>query len=132
MTLQEQLKKDLVSAMKEKDDAKKSTIRIIMGEFGRSGKKELSDDDVIKVLKKLIKSERETLGIKGDATDSQYIKIIENYLPKTPSKEEIKAWVIDNIDFSQFKNKMQAMKPIMKHFGASADGNTVKTILQDI
>ena len=48
------------------------------------------------------------------------------------SREEIIAWIEGNIDFSHYKNKMQAMAPIMKHFGAAADGNTVKAILQEI
>ena len=48
------------------------------------------------------------------------------------SEDEIVTWVNDNIDLSQFKSKMQAMGPIMKHFGARADGNVVKNILQNI
>ncbi len=129
MTLQEQFKKDLVSAMKEKNEAKKDTIRVVIGEFGRIDKKVFSDDDVISVLKKLVKSERELLEKKGETSDSEFIKIIESYLPAMASEEEITKWINENVDFSQFKNKMQAMKPIMQHFGSSADGNTVKRIL---
>jgi len=132
MTLQEQIKKDLTSAMKARDDDKKSTLRVVIGEFGRLAKKELTDDVVVKVLKKLVKAEKETLEKKGDTADSEYIKTIESYLPKMASDEEIKTWITQNIDFAQFKNKMQAMKPIMQNFGSSADGNTVKKILQDL
>jgi len=46
--------------------------------------------------------------------------------------EEIVAFIQEHIDFSQFKNKMQAMAPIMKHFGETADGHAVKKILQSI
>ena len=56
----------------------------------------------------------------------------QGYLPKQASEEEIRKWIQENIDFSVFKNKMQAMKPIMAHFGSSVDGNTVKNILQTI
>ena len=65
VTIQEQIKKDLMGAMKARDEDKKSTLRVIMGEFARADAKELSDDEVIKVLKKLIKSEKETLTQKG-------------------------------------------------------------------
>ncbi|QTA87151.1 GatB/YqeY domain-containing protein [Desulfonema magnum] len=131
MTLQEQIKKDLTAAIKEKDEEKKATIRVIMGEFGRSDKKEIPDDDVVKILKKLVKSEKEVLERKGDAAgDSQFIRIIENYLPKMAGEEEIADWIKENVDFSKFKNKMQAMGLIMKHFGSAADGNTVKSVLQ--
>jgi len=132
MKLQAQIKKDLSSAMKAKDDVKKDTLRVVIGELGRSDKKELSDDEVIKVLRKLIKYEKEVLDKKGDDIDSAYIKIIENYLPKMATDEEIKKWIEQNIDFSQFKNKMQAMGLIMKHFGSLAVGNMVRKILQEM
>lgn len=133
MTLQEKIKSDLAGAIKAKEEEKKSAIRVILGEFARGGKKELPDDEVIAILKKLIKSEREVLQQKGEATfPSPFIDIVETYLPRLATEEEITAWIRGNIDFDQFKNKMQAMKPVMAYFGSRADGNTVKKILQEI
>ena len=132
MNLQNQIKRDLTAAIKAKDEEKKDTLRVILGEFGRLDKKELSDDEAVKILKKLIKSEKEVLEKKGDETDSRFIKIIENYLPKMATEANITKWIEQNIDFSEFKNKMQAMGLIMKHFGATADGNAVKKILQQM
>jgi uncharacterized protein YqeY len=131
MGLQEKIKKDLVVAMKAKDESRKDAIRVVLGEFARAGKKEMTDDEVIGILKKLVKSEKELLGSKGEA-ESDFITVIEGYLPKMATREEIVDWIGNNIDFSQFKNKMQAMGPIMKHFGAAADGNEIKKILQDM
>ena len=130
MNLQRQMKKDLSAAIKAKEEKKKDALRVILGEFGRLDKKEISDDEIVKILKKLMKSEKEVLEQKGETADSEFIKVIENYLPKMATEEEITAWIHQNIDFSQFKNKMQAMSLIMKHFGATADGNFVKTIIQ--
>jgi uncharacterized protein YqeY len=130
MNLQQQIKKDLSAAMKARDEHKKNTLRVVLGEFGRLDKKELSDDEVVKILKKLIKSEREVLEQKSETADSAFIEIIETYLPKMASEADILSWIRENVDFSQFKNKMQAMGVIMKHFGATADGNVVKEILQ--
>jgi len=130
MNLQKQIKSDLTTAIKAKDEEKKDTLRVILGEFGRLDKKELPDDEVVKILKKLTKSEKEVLETKGDETDSRFIGIIENYLPKMATQAEITNWIEQNIDFSEFKNKMQAMGLIMKHFGATADGNAVKKLLQ--
>ena len=130
MTLQKKIKTDLSAAIKAKDENKKAALRVILGEFGRLDKKELSDDEAVKILKKLIKSEKEVLDQKGDTENSAFIEIVESYLPKMASDEEISAWIRQNIDFSQYKNKMQAMGVIMKHFGATADGNVVKDILQ--
>lgn len=129
MTLQQRLKQDLAAAIKAQDEARKSTLRVAIGELGRGEQKEISDDQVIKILQKLIKSEKEVLEKKG-AEHSEFIDIIEAYLPKMAADEEIAAWIQTHIDFSQYKNKMQAMSAIMKHFGSAADGNRVKAILQ--
>lgn len=130
MNLQNQIKKDLSAAIKARDEQKKNTLRVVLGEFGRLDKKELSDDEVVKILKKLIKSEKEVLEQKGEAEDSAFIEIVESYLPQMAAEEEISAWIRQNVDFSQFKNKIQAMGIIMKHFGATADGSVVREILQ--
>ena len=130
MTLQEKIKKDLTAAMKAKDAVKKDALRVVLGEFGRAESKELPDKEVVRVLKKLIKSEKELLEKSGKTEDSEFIRIIETYLPQMAAEENIKTWIVENIDFSEFKNKMQAMKPIMAHFAGTADGNTVKKILE--
>ncbi|NNF98670.1 MAG: GatB/YqeY domain-containing protein [Desulfobacteraceae bacterium] len=131
MTLQEQIKADLKTAMKQRDDSRKDALRIIMGEWSRSEKKEFTDDEVFSIIKKLIKSEKETLERAGE-TDSEYLSIMESYLPQMVSEDEIRAWIQGNINFDDYKNKMQAMGGIMKHFGSSADGNIVKRILQSL
>jgi len=129
MSMQESLKEDLKVAMKARDTERTGAIRILMGEFARQPGKVLSDEQVIAIVKKLIKSERELLAAQQQAT-SPFLTIMEEYLPKQAGEEEIYAWVKDNIDFSAFGNKMQAMKPIMQHFGSAADGNVVKKVLQ--
>ena len=131
MTLQEQIKKDLMAAMKARNEVQKNSLRVVMGEFGRMADKTLTDDQVVAVIKKLIKAEKEVLAQKNTDT-SDFIETIERYLPQMASDAEIKTWIESNVDFSQFKNKMQAMGTIMKHFGATADGNRVKAILQSM
>ncbi|MBR9981077.1 MAG: GatB/YqeY domain-containing protein [Desulfatitalea sp.] len=130
MGLQEQIKKDLTSAMKAKDEEKKSILRVIMGEFGRQAQKEVPDAEVVKIVKKLVKSEKEVLAQTDGGETNRFIEVAESYLPGMAGEAEIDAWIRANIDFSQFKNKMQAMGPIMAHFGASAEGNLVKKVLQ--
>ncbi len=131
MSLQEDIKAELKVSIKARDKARTGVVRILIGEFQRLPEKELSDDQVVGIIKKLIKSERELLAASGEKS-SDYITILEGYLPKQASEEEIKDWIMENIDFSSFKNKMQAMRLIMTHFGSSADGTIVKKILQDL
>lgn len=128
MTLQEKLNGELKVAMKAKDSDRTWAIRVLIGEFGRQTEKELSDEQVVAIVKKLIKSERELLAAKGQDS-SPFLSIMEEYLPKAATEEEIRAWIDSSIDFSTFPNRMQAMRPIMNHFGSAADGNIVKKIL---
>lgn len=130
MTLQDSLKADLKSAMKARDEVKKEALRVVMGEMARMDKKTFTDDDIIKILKKLIKSEKEMLEKSGQGDTSPFIEVIDAYLPKMATETEIHQWIAANIDFSAYKNKMQAMGAIMAHFGSSADGTLVKQVLQ--
>ncbi len=131
MRLQQQLAIDLKEAMKARNTERTGAIRILLGEFGRQREKELDDRQVISIIKKLIKSERELMAAKGEK-ESSFIAVMESYLPKQASEEEIRTWIAENINFTELGNKMQAMRPIMAHFGAAVDGNMVKNILLDI
>jgi uncharacterized protein YqeY len=145
LSLLDKLKADLKQSMLNKDVAARSTIRQIMAEFPKltvpitleSGKKstrlktneEITNDDIVGIIQGLAKSERTVLEAKNEES-SDYLDILQLYLPQMASREEIIAWIKENIDFSDFKNKMQAMGSIMKHFGKQADGKMVNEILQ--
>ena len=147
LSLHDKIRADLKKAMLNKDQEVRNTLRLIIAEFPKltvpitleSGKKstrlkkpeEIIDDDVIGIIKGLTKSEQTVLEITGQST-SDYLEILQSYLPKMIDKEEITIWIKDNIDFSQFKNKMQAMGPVMKHFGKLADGKLVNQILKEL
>jgi len=132
MKLQDQIKADLKTAMKTQDTPKKEALRVVIGELGRLPEKDLCDKDVLQVIKKLIKSEKEVLNRQGAEAPSDYLKVLEAYLPAMASESEIAEWIRANIDFADYNNKMQAMGDIMRHFGSNADGNTVRKVLQEI
>jgi len=141
--------------------AQKTVARAIISMFPEIGVKpaDATDDDTIKLLKKYIKNEKERLlysdkyitesdinGISpaelkklvnkkfqelGNSLTSPKIEIAQEYLPKQATEEEISAWIYENIGFSIYKNKMQAMGPIMKQF-KGCDGNVVKNILMNL
>ena len=129
MNLQEQLRLDLRISMKNKDIPTRDTIRVIMGDMARSPKKELSDKEVISIIRKLVKNEMEFLESTNNSS-SPFLRAANRYLPTLVTDEVLFKWINDNIDFSLFKNKMQAMKPIMEHFGINVNGNDVKKILE--
>ena len=146
VSLHDKIRADLKKAMLEKNQEVRNTARLIMAEFPKltvpitleSGKKttrlkkpeEINNDDVIGIIKGLVKSEQTVLEITGQST-SDYLEILQSYLPKMIDKEEITTWMKDNIDFSQYKNKMQAIGSVMKHFGKLADGKLVNQILKE-
>lgn len=129
MSLQKSITAELQTSIKKRDAARTAAIRVLIGEFQRQPQKELDDSQVASIIKKLVKSERELLAVTGQ-TASEFIEILEGYLPAQASEEEIRAWIIAHVDLSTFANKMQAMRPIMNHFGSRVDGNQVKKILQ--
>lgn len=141
--------------------AQKEVSRAIISMFPEIGTKpdKATDEETVKLLKKYISMEktRELYQQKhltetdvknlnsaqlnalviskfhelGDKLTSTKIELARGYLPKQASREEVKKWIIENIDFSIYKNKMQAMGPIMKHF-QGCDGNFVKKILTEV
>ncbi len=131
MSMQQMIKDELKVAMKAKDSDRLGAVRILIGEFQRQPEKELSDEQVVGIIKKLIKSEQELLASSGAET-SGFLTVMQGYLPQQATDDEIKEWIAQNVDFSQFNNKMQAMRPIMNHFGSRVDGNRVKALLQNL
>jgi uncharacterized protein YqeY len=147
ISLHGKIKLDLKNAMLQKRNDIRDTLRVVMGEYPKltvpltleSGKKsfrvkrpeEITDDDLLGIIRGLVKSEKSVLELQKKES-SPYLQVLDAYLPKMLSRDEIMAWINTNIDFSGYKSPMQAMAPIMKHFGKLADGNLVKEILQEL
>ncbi len=145
-SLFEKIKIDLKKSMLNKAEIVRDTLRMIISEYPKltipitleSGKKstrlkkedEITNDDIQQIIRSLVKSEKTVLEIKKEKT-SEYLQILENYLPKMITEDEIKQWIEKNIDFSGYNSTMQAMKDIMKNFRKLADYNLLKKILQN-
>ena len=129
MSLQEQLRNDFQKARLMKNIETSNYLSLIISEIQRQPTKEVADDKVVMILNYLLKKQEELK--KFGKSDTKFIEIINNYLPDSISNEDIKSWIKDNIDFSQFKNKMQAIKLVKSHFGDIIDGNVVKEIIQN-
>ena len=81
MSLTNLISEDLKTAMKEKNAVKLSVLRVLKAEVQRSeqtanGKVELTDGDVIKIVKKLAE------GIKETTKNQDELNVLEAYLPK--------------------------------------------------
>lgn len=104
MNLQKQIGLDMVNAMKNKETNKVSVLRVLKGEFNRVGK-ELSDEEVLKVIKKMVENAKE-FGYVDE------FEILNNYLPKMLEPKEIKI-IVENIinvnGFTSIKEMGQVM-----------------------
>ena len=136
MSLMKQIELDMREAMKTKDK-KTNLLKYFVAEFARRPNLnvELTDNEVISIIKKYIKSIEETIKLTNKTTEDQLfeIEVLNTYLPKMASEEEIITWIKSNLEVPENPNaRMKLMKDIMKHFGSSVDGNTVKSILMNM
>jgi len=149
MNLNDKIISDLTEAMKAKEADRLSTLRMVKANLmNRKIEKgeELTDDEIIKALQSLVKQRRDSvdqyqkagrdeLAAKEDAE----IRIIEKYLPKAASNEEIEAAVktaISETGANSLKEMVIVMKAALSKLeGKSADGKmvseTVKRLLQN-
>jgi uncharacterized protein YqeY len=121
MTLKEKINKDYIEAFKAKNTVKKNLLSVIKGEIQtiekNTGVENLSDEDVAKILNKIVKSLKENLKsfapIDGNGENlvqtSVELAIIECYLPTQLSVEEIQS-KIDALVASGVKNLGMIMK----------------------
>lgn len=101
--LTQKIRTDMTAAMKARDSLRVDTLRGALSAFtnelvakGRKPTEELADNDAVTVLKRLAKQRKEAAEVyeKGGRTElaekeSKELKIIEEYLPQTASREEI-------------------------------------------
>ena len=139
MSLVEQIEKDLVGAMKAREELKLSVLRMakaaLMNKKVELGKG-VEDAEALAVLRTLIKQRRDSVeqfrkGKRDDLADKEEaeIKIIERYLPARASEEEIDAAIasaIQETGATGAKDMGKAMKAAMaKLAGKSVDGKRV-------
>lgn len=132
MSILEDIKKARKEAILNKNETIKSATRMILGEVPRLNKlaNELpTDDEMIAVIKSLIKGELITLNYSGQDT-SLYLEALKLFLPQlTPEIDIIE--FLQTIDFSKLKNKMQAISIVKEKFGVNLiDSQLVKKIIE--
>lgn len=130
MKLREKISADYMTAFKEKNVVAKNLLSVVKGEIQTVEKNtgsELSDEDVIKILQKSAKSLKEMVSSGSESAQSE-LEIIESYLPKQMSKEEITQKVSELIS-----SGVTNMGGIMKEFAQlPADKKLVSEIFREL
>jgi hypothetical protein len=145
MNIRTEIDKDLTNALRTGDDLRKRTLRmaiaaIKLAEVDRGEK--LDDQAVISLLQKEIKSRRESI---ADAQRAQRtdlieqaeaeISVLEGYLPKPLSKQELEAIVrevIKETGATSLKQSGQVMKTLMPRIQGRAEGSEVHQLVRKL
>lgn len=144
MELESKIKEDLKEAMKKGDNATRDVLRMLTSDIKNETmkvRKELDDKEVLGVVRKNIKSRKDSIEqfVKGGredlaAQERAELPILEKYQPEQMSEEEIRVSVkkaLANLDEKDAKNFGLVMKEAMKDIEGRADGALVSKIVKE-
>jgi uncharacterized protein YqeY len=138
-TLKQKINADYMSAFKAKNTVAKNLLSVIKGEIQTAEKnsnvENMSDEDVIKILKKTVKSLKETNASFPSAQTAEELFIAESYLPKQMSEDEIKTAVDEIIASMKTTLTQKEMGKVMgqfnKQYAGMADGSVVSRVVKE-
>lgn len=143
--LQEKITNDLKAAMKARDEARTSILRMVQAALKNKRidlMKDLTDDDALKAVQALVKQYKDSLGDfeRGGRQDlvektKGEIAVLESYLPAGPNEAEVRKVVEAKIaelgavgpqDFGKI------MGAVMKALGSGASGDVVSKVVKEL
>ena len=150
MSLREKIESDYKNALKSKDKNKISTYRLILSGIkdldinNRSGpnKKETDDEDIKKLLKKMIKQRSESIEVYKKNNRNDLLEIEENevnvlseYLPKQMSEKEtisICKQIIQKTGASSIKEMGKVMGELKQNHSDTIDFSKAGALIKDL
>ena len=150
MPLKETIETEYKNALKSKDKTKISTYRLILSSIkdldisNRSGpnKKDTDDEDIKKLLKKMVKQRTESIDIykKNNRTDLLEVEqneydILMNFLPKQLSEDETKnicVQIISKLGANSIKDMGKVMGELKKKYSEEIDFAKAGIILKQL
>ena len=142
--MKDKLKQDLKEAMRSRNKIKRDTIRLLMAaikkeEIAQQGS--LSDADINRLLQKQAKQRRDSIKAfeeagRGELAEGERaeLAIIETYLPRQMSEDEIRAIVMNEIErqgASSMRDMGKVMGPLMRKLRGKADGSVVQRLVRE-
>lgn len=147
--LKDQIAKDTVQALKDKDEVKVSTLRLFSASAhnreiekrGHGESPELTEDDLLDVLRREVKKRKEAIDIylKGGRPEladkeSKELKVLLGYLPAQLAPAEVEKIVeeaIASVKPASVKDFGKVMSEAMKKLKGVADANAVNKIIKE-
>lgn len=147
MSLQTQIMDEIKTAMKAKDTVALEALRAVKSELllastASGSKEDLSEDEEIKLLQRLVKTRKESARIfteqnRPDLAEPELaqVAVIEKFLPAQLSEEEVEA-VIAKIIGETGASGIASMGKVMglasAQLGGTAEGKTISTIVKKL
>ncbi len=147
MNLEQKVMADMKTAMLAKDEKGLRGLRaikaaIILAKTAEGANGEIKEDDEIKLLQKLIKQRKDSLEIyeQQKRTDlaqkeQEEIQIIEKFLPKQLSADELKTLIskiIADLGASSPADMGKVMGVATKQLAGKADGKTISSVVKEL
>ena len=147
MILFDQISEDIKAAMKARDKVRLETLRNIKKVFleaktAPGANDTLADADALKIIAKLAKQGKETAKTYSDAgrqdladAELAQVEVLESYLPKQLSQEEIEAEVkriIAEVGATSKKEMGKVMGSASKQLAGKADGRVISEIVKKL
>ncbi len=145
MSLKQQLKDDVKTAMREKNIVKRDSIRAIntmIKQIEVDERIELGDEEIIKLVQKGVKQREEAIiqykeASRDDliAKEQEQIDVFKEYLPAQVSDEELESGMKDIIaetGASSMKDMGKVMGKATKHFAGVADGKRINEMVKKL
>jgi uncharacterized protein YqeY len=147
MSLEQKIMGDLKTAMLAKDEKALRSLRaikaaILLAKTSEGAGGELKEEDEIKLLQKLVKQRKDSLEIfqQQSRTDlaqkeQEEIEIIEKFLPKQISADELRsevASIISEVGASSPADMGKVMGAATKKLAGKADGKTISALVKEL
>lgn len=145
--LEEQINKDYIKAMKDRDAVKSSTLNFLRAQLknlfiekkaGKADVRSLQDADVIGVIKKQIKQRQDSIaqyekGGRRDLADKEAaeLAVLRHYLPEEMSEQELDALVAGAIEEAQ-AGSVKDMGRVMKIVTGKAQGRADNKLVSEL
>jgi len=144
MSLKDKITEDMKKYMREKNTLALSTVRMLRSEIKNveiDTKKELNDDEVLKVIATAVKKRKDAAeqyknAGRDDLADKemQESEILTAYMPEQMSEEEVKAVVkeaCEGVDTSDKKMFGKVMQAVMSKVQGRADGKVINQLVRE-
>lgn len=147
MSLFEQVSKDIVAAMKAKDRVRLDALRNVKKLFleaktAPGANDELTDADALKIMQKIVKQGKDSAAIYTEQnrpdlaeTEIAQVKVIEEYLPKQLSAEELKEKlqaIIAEVGAEGPKDMGKVMGVATKQLAGLAEGRAISAAVKEL